>query len=262
MGRLLLLAVIASSLAACVTKEEPALLETAPVASGASLYAADCSACHGAKGQGAVNIAPPLAGNTNVTGNARNVIRAVRDGLLGPVREHGQVWSGSMPDWRGTLSNAQIAAVVTYIRSSWGNRASPVRPAQVAALAMAPPRQPPHTASNTQPALVSAVPNGGPLYATNCSGCHGATGQGATNIAPPLAGNSFVMGNASNVIRTVEEGLLGPVRERGQVWNGSMPGWRGTLSSDQIAAVINYIRSSWGNTAPPVSAKDVYKLVK
>jgi mono/diheme cytochrome c family protein len=96
------------------------------------LYLTNCSGCHGANGQGAVNIAPPLAKNPYVTGEPNKVIQAVLGGMVGPIKERGATWNGSMPPWKGTLSNAQLAAVITYIRGSWGNKAKPVSEAQVA----------------------------------------------------------------------------------------------------------------------------------
>jgi mono/diheme cytochrome c family protein len=97
------------------------------------LYMANCSGCHGANGQGAINIAPPLAKNPYVTGDPKKVIQAVLGGMAGPIKEHGATWNGSMPPWKGTLSNTQLAAVITYIRGSWGNKAKPVSEKQVAA---------------------------------------------------------------------------------------------------------------------------------
>ena len=55
-------------------------------------------------------------------------------------------------------------------------------------------------------------------------------------------------------------GLNGKITVKGQDWNGQMPPWKGTLSNKQIADVITYIRSSWGNKAPGVSEADVAKV--
>ena len=69
-----------------------------------------------------------------VTGNPAAVIAIVKDGLEGRVVVNGQAYSGIMPHWKGLLSNEQIAAVITYIRSSWKNRASGVSGADVASV--------------------------------------------------------------------------------------------------------------------------------
>ena len=77
---------------------------------------------------------PPLAGNPVVTGDATKVIHIVKDGLQGTIHVNGGTYNGVMPVWKTQLKNADIAAVVTYIRSSWGNHASPVNEKQVAAV--------------------------------------------------------------------------------------------------------------------------------
>jgi mono/diheme cytochrome c family protein len=100
---------------------------------GASVYATNCSSCHQASGQGVSGTFPPLAGNPVVTGPAAAVIHIVKTGLSGAITVRGTTYNGQMPAWQSTLSNNDIAAVVSYVRSSWGNHASPVTPAQVAA---------------------------------------------------------------------------------------------------------------------------------
>ncbi len=78
---------------------------------------------------------PPLAKNAYVTGDPKKVIGTLLNGLNGAVSVNGKTYNGAMPAWKGQLSNAEIAAVITYIRSSWGNKASAVTEAQVAAIA-------------------------------------------------------------------------------------------------------------------------------
>lgn len=102
-------------------------------ASGASVYQTNCSSCHGADGKGAPGAFPPLAHNPFVTGPAGPVIGVLKNGLTGPVKVGSQTYNGQMPAWKSTLSNDQIAAVITHIRTSFGNSASAVTSAQVAA---------------------------------------------------------------------------------------------------------------------------------
>lgn len=105
---------------------------TASTADGAKIYDTNCSSCHGAAGAGSPGAFPPLAGNPVVTGDPMKVVHIVRNGLTGPIVVHGAKFDGAMPAWKATLSNAEVAAVVTHIRSSWGNSASAVTEAQVA----------------------------------------------------------------------------------------------------------------------------------
>jgi mono/diheme cytochrome c family protein len=69
-----------------------------------------------------------------VTGSPDKVIAAVKNGLTGQTTVNGKSYNGSMPAWKSKLSDAEIADVITYIRSSWGNKADAVTEAQVAGL--------------------------------------------------------------------------------------------------------------------------------
>ncbi len=102
-------------------------------ANGAEVYSVNCASCHGAQGQGVPGSVPPLATNSLVTGDPDKVIGIVLDGLHGAVAVNGRTYDGTMPPWRGKLSNADIAAALTYVRRALGdNRASVVTTAQVA----------------------------------------------------------------------------------------------------------------------------------
>jgi len=108
----------------------------------------------------------------------------------------------------------------------------------------------------------AAAPAGGSaagasVYTANCAGCHGAAGAGTPGAFPPLANNPVVNGPAAKVITIVNNGLNGPVTVGGATYNGVMPPWKGNLTPAQIADVITYIRSSWGNTGSAVTTADV-----
>lgn len=132
---LALMAAIATSLWALgIETRVPASAATNDAAvAGQKIYGENCSACHGAKGAGLPGEFPPLAGNAMVTGSADKVIAAVKDGLTGAMTVNGKSYSGAMPAWKGKLSTTDIADVITYIRSSWGNQAGAVTEAQVQA---------------------------------------------------------------------------------------------------------------------------------
>ncbi|MEO8613965.1 MAG: cytochrome c [Luteolibacter sp.] len=93
-----------------------------------------CGACHGQNGEGGP-IAPPLAGSDWVKGPISNLIRIQLRGLIGPITVSGKEFN--MPGGMAPLSyqtDDQIAGVLTYVRNSFGNKASAVKPDQVAAL--------------------------------------------------------------------------------------------------------------------------------
>ena len=129
---------------------------------------------------------------------------------------------------------------------------------------------PPAAAAAAAPAAGAPAPAGAPaakgggaaVFAANCSGCHGANGQGTPGAFPPLAKNPHVTGDARVIIHTVLYGLQGKVDVNGATYNGQMPAWKGQLSNAQVAQVLTYIRSSWGNSAGAVTEADVAKVQK
>jgi len=106
------------------------------------------------------------------------------------------------------------------------------------------------------PAL-AAPPDGAVIFTNNCSGCHGASGQGTPGAVPPLAKNSYVVGDPKKCIHTVLHGLSGAIKVNGVSYDSGMPSWKGTLTNAQIAAVLTYVRKSWGNKAPAITEKQV-----
>lgn len=124
-------AVDTSAIDAPAAADEP--LDPAVMAAGKVSYML-CGACHGQNGEGGP-IAPPLAGSEWVTGPVSNLIRIQLRGLVGPITVAGKEYN--MPGGMAALSyqtDEQIAAVLTFIRNSFGNKAPAVKPAQVAAL--------------------------------------------------------------------------------------------------------------------------------
>lgn len=89
-----------------------------------------------------------------------------------------------------------------------------------------------------------------------CAACHQDTGAGLAGVFPPLAGSEYVTGDTNEVINIVLNGRTGPITVRGTRYDGVMPPMR-QLSDEQIAGILSYIRSSWGNNADSVSTADV-----
>ena len=97
-------------------------------------YAEICAVCHQATGLGVEGAFPPLAGSELAIGRAEIPIAIVLHGLQGEVVVKGKKYNGAMMPWAAALSDAEIATTLTYVRSSWGNRASAVTPAMVRAV--------------------------------------------------------------------------------------------------------------------------------
>jgi mono/diheme cytochrome c family protein len=96
------------------------------------------------------------------------------------------------------------------------------------------------------------------VYEQVCGLCHGNDGLGKPGQAPPLAGSEWV--NAKGVERLTHiplTGLTGSLQVEGKDWNLSMAPMGAALSDSDLAAVLSYIRSSWGNKGGPVTADDV-----
>ncbi len=95
------------------------------------------------------------------------------------------------------------------------------------------------------------------LYSRYCARCHGDNGEGRPPAAPPLAGNREVsMSSDTDPIRIVLVGGY-PPGTAGDPRPFGMPPYYPSLRDDQIAAVLTYVRASWGNSAPPVFEDEV-----
>jgi mono/diheme cytochrome c family protein len=135
------------------------------------------------------------------------------------------------------LDEADVAAIVTYLRTL---------PSRGSALQRLGPRVGPE-----QHELL--VELGGGVYRNHCSECHGEDGEGEPYVYPALAGNRLVTAeSANNALQTILYGGFAPSTAMHPRPYG-MPPYAHRLSPTEIAAVLTYVRSSWGNTAGAVS---------
>lgn len=237
--RFMLVGLVAVGLAALsATFSHPPASAAAQV-DGKATFEAKCSACHQVTGLGNGPY-PPLAGNPDLNAtDTANLILTVLNGRSGPITILGHQYSGVMPAWRGQLSDAEIAAVLSYARSAWTNKGAAITEDQVAAAA--------HPVASS----------GADLFAAKCATCHQASGQG-TSAFPPLAGNPDVTAaDTKPMIATIVNGRSGPLTVKGTTFNGKMPTWKGQLSNADIAAIATYVRGAWGNHAPGVTEQQV-----
>ncbi|MES2474290.1 MAG: c-type cytochrome [Verrucomicrobiota bacterium] len=111
-------------------------------------------------------------------------------------------------------------------------------------------------------AMPLAAQDGQQLYTLYCSACHGLDGKGATGgTFPPLADSPWLAGDADRAVKITLKGLTGPVDVLGKTYNLEMPPQGAVLPDDQIAAILTYARSAWGNQAGPVSG-DFVKAIR
>jgi len=107
-------------------------------------------------------------------------------------------------------------------------------------------------------------PTGGPnlergrsVYENVCALCHNTDGAGKPNQAPTFIGSEWVLGNPARLIRIPIHGLTGPITVKGESWNLNMAAMGAALSDEDLAAVLTYMRQSWGNKASPITEEQV-----
>ncbi|KVL28863.1 cytochrome C [Burkholderia territorii] len=230
-----------------------------------------CGACHTPRGpayneRGYDERSPAfLTGGVNDHWFAPNLTGAQADGLgrwttddlVAFLRSghaaRGAVFGAMAPvvaESTALLTDSDRHAIAVYLKSL------PAQPTAAAnPLGIGVPRL---TAAGPRPEGGQQPPGAG-VYAGFCARCHGAAGAGVPDRGPPLAGNSAVLAaDPTSAIRIVVEGARPAPGTHGPVQR--MPPMRGTLTSDEIAAVVSYVRGAWGNRAAPVSEQDVRRL--
>jgi mono/diheme cytochrome c family protein len=107
------------------------MADLAPPAAGAAadgkqVFTANCVACHQAAGTGVPGVFPPLDGSEWVVGKERVLANILLHGINGEIVVKGNTYKGSMPPF-AQLGDAELAAVATYVRGSWSNKAAPLK---------------------------------------------------------------------------------------------------------------------------------------
>ena len=113
---------VSSTQGAATTPQAPA-----PVAvDGAQIFASRCASCHQTTGAGLPGVFPPLAGSELVNGDASKVAEILLLGINGPITVKDATFNGVMPAFGHQLSDAEIAAVASHVRASFGNNSPAV----------------------------------------------------------------------------------------------------------------------------------------
>ena len=166
-----------------------------------------------------------------------------RGAVMGPMSE---VVSGSTQH----LSDADLRAMAVYLQALPQAAADP---AATSASAVA-------EAASAARARAAANRTGAKLYEQHCAACHGDQGEGVPGVYPALADSrAVVMHTPANLVHVVLEGGFPPATA-GNPRPYGMPPFATVLSNDEVAQLLSYIRSSWGNLGTPVSALDVTRF--
>ena len=184
--------------------------------------------------------APDLTGNRRIgigEWTADDIVLYLKTG-----RNRYDIASGPMADAvthsTSHLSDADLRAIAVYLKDlpPSGGTAQPV------------------AAQNP------AMQQGRAIYADQCAACHTMRGDGIVGLFPRLGGAPLVQqAQATSLIRVVLEGSRSVATE-GAPTGPAMPSFAWKLSDAEVAAVLTFIRNSWGNAAPAVAAADVGKM--
>ncbi len=220
-----------------------------------------CAMCHGERGSMAsLRAGRELAGGRIIGRNwsapaldrkslERYSIDELADYLRHGVSPHGSAY-GAMAEVIAAslrhLTREDANAIATFLKS--------VAPAPVPASGTT------RALADANAARRHAGADSAKLYTEHCADCHQADGRGRGLDYPPLAGNPLVVaGDAVNPIRIVLSGGIAPTTA-GNPQPYSMPPFAQTLDDAEIAAILNHVRSSWGNDGSAVSRDEVAAL--
>ena len=89
--------------------------------------------------------------------------------------------------------------------------------------------------------------------------CHQADGKGASGRFPPLTQTDWVIGDKERLVKVILNGMEGPIEVNGDDYNSLMP-QHSFLNDNDIAAVLNYVRTNFGNSADSISVKEVQHI--
>ena len=216
---------------------------------------AHCGACHTAKNE--------LGGD--------ETDKALQGGLL-----QGWYAPNLTGDQRTGLGGWSVEDVITYLKTGHNAVAAATGPmaevvsystsrlnqADLKAIAVYLKDQPGQGGAQGQPIAASdaRLGAGKAVYADRCSGCHRSDGAGIAGLIPKLSGAPAIQASsANNLIRVILEGARS-VATAGAPTAPAMPAFGWVLNDHQAAAVVTFIRNSWGNAAPAVSADNIAEV--
>jgi heme/copper-type cytochrome/quinol oxidase subunit 2 len=227
---------------------------------GAQVYADNCAQCHGENAQGSGSF-PPLVGTKWTTDPEMKqdhievvLLGSKAESLRGPTTVKGKTYDGAQMVGHDTLNNAEVAEVVNHERTSWGNDGGEVTKEQVSKIRqdLGLEDRPVVQAGGVEPAKLRQ--QGEDLY-QSCTSCHGADGKGPDTV-PNLAGSSNVVGGVEPLVDTLVNG------QDSEKWPGKKTPVARDMTDREVAALVTYLRQSWGNDASAVQPPEIRRIRK
>lgn len=140
-----------------LTDLRPIATRAGQAADGEQIFNAKCAACHQMTGKGLPGVFPPLDGSEWVNGDARILANIVLRGINGEISVMGQTFKGAMPSF-SQLGDAELAAVLSHVRSAWSNKSAPLDAEVIANARQANARATPFTNGDELKALAAKAP--------------------------------------------------------------------------------------------------------
>jgi mono/diheme cytochrome c family protein len=220
------------------------------MAKGKTVYESVCGVCHGSDGRGKPNQAPPLAGSDWVAKDVTSLARVPLAGLNGPIKVSGVDWNLAMAPMGAGLSDADLAAVLTYIRMAWGNKNSEVSESDVKAARAAISGNAPSAADL---AKMTPVERGQAVFKKyGCFQCHGEDGKGGVSnpnaktaeLVPSLV---YVADgyNKDELIAFIRRGerVIPRMNPSGPEPPHFMPKWEGIVTTNELSDLADFLFS-------------------
>ena len=229
---------------------QPQSGEAALAAHGKVIYESVCGLCHGSDGLGKANQAPPLAGSDWVTKDLISLARVPLMGLNGPIQVAGHDWNLAMAPMGAGLSDGDLAAVLTYIRSAWGNKSSSISEADVKAARAAISGNAPSAADL---AKMTPPERGHEVFKKyGCFQCHGPDGKGGVpnlnaKTAEQVPSLIYVADgyNKTELLAFISRGerVIPRKNPNGPEPPHFMPKWGGIVTTNELSDLADFLFS-------------------
>jgi mono/diheme cytochrome c family protein len=108
--------------------------------------------------------------------------------------------------------------------------------------------------------LQESIKRGESIYVSNCSSCHMQDGKGISGVFPPVANSDYFIADTKRAIRQIKNGAKGEMKVNGIIYTTEMPAQ--SLTENQIADVMNYMRNSWGGKGKMIKVNEVKAALK